>query len=178
MIYIKLFYEFFKIGLFTFGGGMATIPYLMDLAEKTGWYEVESIPSIIAISEPVPGPIGLNMATHVGYEVAGISGAILATIGEILPSIIIIVLVSRFIVKFKDNITISNAFKGIRPSVAGLLLAVGLTLFYGSVLNQGSISYLNIALFIATLIGIRKYKLHPAVYTFALGFLGIILKLK
>ena len=178
MIYIKLFFEFFKIGLFTFGGGMATIPYLIDLAEKTGWYEVESIPTIIAVSEPVPGPIGLNMATHVGYQVAGIAGAILATIGEILPSIIIIVLVSRFIVKFKDNITVSNAFNGIRPSVAGLLLAVGLSLLYGSVMNHESINYLNLVLFIITMIGIRKYKLHPAVYTFTLGFLGIILKLK
>ena len=101
MIYLQLFWEFLKIGLFAVGGGMATLPFLQDLAEKTGWYSQSLITDMIAISESTPGPIGINMATYVGCNVAGFLGGVVATMGEILPAIVIVVTVSRYLEKFR-----------------------------------------------------------------------------
>lgn len=186
MIYFKLFYEFFIIGLFTFGGGLATIPYLKDLAERTGWYEVSFITDMIAISESTPGPIGINMATYVGNEVAGIFGGILATVSEVLPSIIIVALVSKFLLKFKNSQVFNNAFYGIRPCVAGLLAYVGIDLLHIAVLDRsiisatgllGSIDILKSIIFVAILYSIIKFKKHPITYIVISGIIGIVLKL-
>lgn len=186
MIYLQLFYEFFIIGLFTFGGGLATIPYLKDLAERTGWYEVSFITDMIAISESTPGPIGINMATYVGNEVAGIFGGILATVAEILPSIIIVTLVSKFLVKFKTNKDFKHAFYGIRPCVAGLLAYVGIDLLSVAIVNKslistlglfGSIDILKTMIFIAILYLILKFKKHPITYIVISGIIGIVIKL-
>lgn len=186
MIYIQLFYEFFIIGLFTFGGGLATIPYLKDLAERTGWYAVSFITDMIAISESTPGPIGINMATYVGNEVAGIFGGILASASEIMPSIIIVTLVSRFLVKFKNNKDFKHAFYGIRPCVAGLLAYVGIDLLSVAIVNKslistlglfGSIDILKTMIFIAILYLILKFKKHPITYIVISGIIGIVIKL-
>lgn len=186
MIYLKLFYEFFIIGLFTFGGGLATIPYLKDLAERTGWYEVSFITDMIAISESTPGPIGINMATYVGNEVAGIFGGILATVSEILPSIIIVALVSKFLFKFKNNQDFKHGFYGIRPCVAGLLAYVGVDLLSVAILNRslistvglfGSIDILKSIIFLAIFYSIVKFKKHPVTYIIISGIIGVILKL-
>lgn len=96
MIYLQLFYEFFKIGLFAVGGGMATLPFLQALSQKTGWFTTDFITQMIAISESTPGPIGINMATYVGFNLTGVWGGIVATIGTILPAIIIVSIVSRY----------------------------------------------------------------------------------
>ncbi|MEG1863284.1 MAG: chromate transporter, partial [Oscillospiraceae bacterium] len=96
MIYITLFYEFFKIGLFTFGGGLATIPFLQDLSQKTGWFTLSQLTDFIAISESTPGPVAVNMATYTGYEVAGILGGFVATLGLIFPAFILISLMAKF----------------------------------------------------------------------------------
>ena len=103
MIYLQLFWEFFKIGLFAVGGGMATLPFLQNLSETTGWFTTSFITDMVAISESTPGPIGINMATYVGFNVAGIPGGILATIGEVLPSILIITIVSKSMEKFRES---------------------------------------------------------------------------
>ena len=119
MIYLQLFWEFLKIGLFAVGGGMATLPFLQDLAEKTGWYSQSLITDMIAISESTPGPIGINMATYVGCNVAGFLGGVVATMGEILPAIVIVVTVSRYLEKFRgsklvDRKTVDAAGRAVR----------------------------------------------------------------
>ena len=106
MIYLTLFYEFFKIGLFAVGGGIATLPFLMDLTDKYDWYTASELTNMIAISESTPGPVGINMATYAGYQAAGIGGAIVATVSLVLPALIIIVIVARFMKKFYDNSTV------------------------------------------------------------------------
>ena len=127
MIYLQLFFEFFKNGLFAIGGGMATLPFLYDMADKTGWFTSGQLSDMIAISESTPGPIGVNMATYVGFTTAGIWGAIIATIGLITPSIIIIIIISYFLKSFRDNKYVDAAFYGLRPASTGLIAAAGMT---------------------------------------------------
>ena len=127
MIYLQLFFEFFKTGLFAIGGGMATLPFLYDMADKTGWFTSAQLADMIAISESTPGPIGVNMATYVGFTTAGIWGAIIATIGLITPSIIIIIIISYFLKSFRDNKYVDAAFYGLRPASTGLIAAAGMT---------------------------------------------------
>jgi len=116
MIYLKLYYEFLKIGLFAVGGGLATLPFLYSLGDLTGWFSSIDIANMLAISESTPGPIGINMSTYVGYNVAGYFGGIVATLGLVTPSILIIILISHFLDKFKENKFVNDAFYGIRPA--------------------------------------------------------------
>ena len=125
MMLLRLFWEFFKIGLFAVGGGMATIPFLYDLSDRTGWFTYIQLADMIAISESTPGPIGVNMSTYVGYEMAGIAGSIFTTLGFVAPSIIIIVIVSIFLQKFRDNRYVDGFFYGLRPASTGLIAAAG-----------------------------------------------------
>lgn len=186
MIYLQLIYEFFIIGLFTFGGGLATIPYLKDLADRTGWYEPSFITDMIAISESTPGPIGINMATYVGNEVAGILGGILATVAEIVPSIIIVALVFKFMTNFKNNPNFKYIFYGVRPAVTGLLAFVGIELLAVALINaevmpaQGLLSSINVlkaAVFAVILYSIVKFDKHPVIYILLSGVIGIVLQL-
>lgn len=121
MIYITLFFEFFKIGLFAVGGGMATIPFLMELAERYPWFTPAELANMIAISESTPGPIGINMATYAGFNAAGLPGALLATFSLVLPALIIIILIAKFMSNFSDNKYVKGAFTGIRPMIAALI---------------------------------------------------------
>lgn len=185
MIYIKLFYEFIKIGLFTIGGGLATLPYLKDLAERTNWYSVDFITDMIAISESTPGPIGINMATYVGLNVGGLAGSIIATVGEIIPSIIIVILISRFFDKYKGNKSIKYAFYGIRPTVTALIATVGIEILFITLTRTSLLSIngllnvdlVKLVLFIVIFYLIRKYNKHPIFYIFISGLFGILLKL-
>lgn len=127
MIYLQLFFEFFKTGLFAVGGGMATLPFLYDMADKTGWFTSGQLADMIAVSESTPGPIGVNMATYVGYTTAGIGGAIIATLGLVIPSIIIIIIISYFLKSFRENKYVDAAFYGLRPASTGLIAAAGMT---------------------------------------------------
>ena len=120
-IYLRLYYEFFKTGLFAIGGGMATLPFLHDIGQTTGWYTQAQLMNMLAVSESTPGPIGINMATYVGYTVGGIPGAIIATIGEVTPSIIVILIVAMMLKKFRDSKYVNDAFYGLRPASTGLI---------------------------------------------------------
>ena len=120
-VYLRLFWEFFKTGLFAVGGGMATLPFLKDIGQSTGWYTYTDLMNMLAVSESTPGPIGINMATYVGFTVAGIPGALIATIGEITPSIIVILIVAAMLKKFRDSKYVNNAFYGLRPASTGLI---------------------------------------------------------
>ena len=121
MIYVQLFWEFFKTGLFAVGGGMATLPFLQSIGESTGWYTYGDLMNMLAVSESTPGPIGINMATYVGFTVAGIPGALVATIGEVTPSIIVILIVAAVLHSFRDNKYVDHAFYGLRPASTGLI---------------------------------------------------------
>ena len=137
MIFLQLFFEFFKTGLFVFGGGLATIPFLQEISEKTGWFTVQQLMDMIAISEATPGPIGVNMATYVGYTVAGIPGGIIATLGLITPNVVIACLIAKLLHKFKDNPYIESAFYGLRPASLALICGAGLAILRLSLIQEG-----------------------------------------
>ncbi|WP_298032513.1 chromate transporter [uncultured Dysosmobacter sp.] len=126
-VYLRLFWEFFKTGLFAVGGGMATLPFLKDIGESTGWYTYTELMNMLAVSESTPGPIGINMATYVGFTAAGIPGAVIATIGEVTPSIIVILIIAAMLKKFRDSKYVNNAFYGLRPASTGLIGAACVT---------------------------------------------------
>ena len=175
MILLSLFYEFFIIGLFLFGGGLAAIPFLQQLAERTGWYTLEQLMDMIAVSEATPGPIGINMATYVGYTVAGFPGGLTATFGLILPSVIIALIVARLLVRFKENPIVKSAFYGLRPASLALIAAAGVSVLRlallrtglwaetGAVLNLFDIKAIILAVVLFVLVTVFK-KIHPIVF--------------
>ncbi len=187
MIYLQLFWEFLKIGLFAVGGGMATLPFLQDLSAKTGWFPQSLITDMIAVSESTPGPIGINMATYVGCTIAGIPGGVLASLGEVLPSVLIVILVSKSLEKFRSSPLVGYAFYGLRPAVTGLIAAALLNVLsvcvfsFASFRETGAIldlfSPIKLALFIAFFVLIRKFKKHPVMYIAAGAVIGLVLKL-
>ena len=121
MIYLQLFYEFFKTGLFAIGGGLATLPFLSDMSERTGWFTQSQLADMLAVSESTPGPVGVNMATYVGFETAGVLGAVIATLGLVFPSIVIILIIAGFLKAFRNNKFVDAAFYGLRPASSGLI---------------------------------------------------------
>ena len=127
MILLRLYYEFFKTGLFAVGGGLATLPFLQAMAESTGWFTTAQLADMIAVSESTPGPMGVNAATYVGFLTAGIPGALAATLGLITPSIIIILIIAAFLQAFRHNRYVENIFYGLRPASTGLIAASGLS---------------------------------------------------
>lgn len=187
MIYLQLFYEFLKIGLFAIGGGMATIPFLQRLGEDTGWFDQQLISDMIAISESTPGPIGINMATYVGYNVAGVLGGIVATFGEILPSIVIVVIFSKSLEALTGNVRVQDAFYGMRAAVTGLIAAAAYSIIQVSMLDielyKTSANLLDlfdfreVILFVVAFVTIRKFKKHPLLYISISALIGIVLKL-
>ena len=137
MIYLQLFYEFFKVGLFSVGGGLATLPFLQDLGVRTGWFSAADLADMIAVSESTPGPVGVNMSTYVGFRcgmdqgglgpVGGILGAVVGVLGLVAPSIIVILIVAGFLKKFRDSKVVDAVFTGLRPASVGLITAAGLS---------------------------------------------------
>ena len=123
MLYLRLFFEFCKVGLFSVGGGLATIPFLTDLGERTGWFTSGQLADMIAISESTPGPMGVNMATYVGFATGGVPGGIIATLGLIFPSIIIILVIARFLQKFRQSRVVDGVFYGLRAASVALITA-------------------------------------------------------
>lgn len=123
MILLRLYWEFFKTGLFAVGGGMATLPFLQAIGESTGWYTYGDLMNMLAVSESTPGPIGINMATYVGFTAAGVPGAVVATLGEVTPSIAVILIVAAILHSFRNNRYVDNAFYGLRPASTGLIAA-------------------------------------------------------
>lgn len=127
MLYLQLFWEFFKTGLFAVGGGMATLPFLYDISDKTHWFTHAQLADMIAVSESTPGPIGVNMATYVGYLTGGGAlGAVMATLGLITPCVIVILIVAAFLKAFRDSKYVAGAFYGLRPASTALITAAGL----------------------------------------------------
>ena len=127
MLLLTMFWEYFKVGLFAVGGGMATLPFLYRLSDKYGWYSYEQLADMLAVSESTPGPIGVNMATYVGFHLHGISGAVVATFGLVLPSLIVICIIAGFLKAFRDSKYVNGAFYGLRPASAALIAAAGVS---------------------------------------------------
>lgn len=185
MIYLQLFWEFLKIGIFAVGGGMATLPFLQRLSENTGWFPQSLITDMIAISESTPGPIGINMATYVGYNIAGILGGVLATMGEVLPSIVIVVIVSKSLERFRGSKLVNAVFYGLRPAVTGLIAAAGIGVMQVAMLHMdlyrqtGSLldlfDFVKLAYFALVFIAIKKFKKHPIIYIAVSAVVGIAL---
>ena len=123
MILLRLYWEFFVVGCFSMSGGMATVPFLFDLADRTGWFTTADLASMIAISEATPGPIGINMATYVGYASAGVPGGVIAPLGLVTPAVIIILLVSRLLNTLWKNPKVQDLFHVLRPASVGLIAA-------------------------------------------------------
>ena len=135
MIYLRLFFEFFKTGLFSVGGGMATVPFLYAMSEKTGWFTAAQLADMIAVSESTPGPIGVNMATFAGYNTAGIPGALAATLGLVTPEIIVILIIAGILKQFRQNKYVDAAFYGLRACSVGLIGAAGILVVKIALLN-------------------------------------------
>lgn len=185
LILARLFFEFFKTGLFAVGGGLATMPFLYDICESTGWFTRSELTNMIAISESTPGPLGVNMATYVGFSSAGVLGGIIATLGLVCPAIVVIILISKFLDKFKENPYVEAVFHTIRPTSTGLIVGacwgvVEITMFYLDKFNISSnfITLFNFKsiIFAIILFFLIKYtNKHPVVYITLSAIIGILL---
>lgn len=169
MIYLTLFWEFFKIGLLAFGGGLATVPFLYDLSSDYSWFSPQELTDMIAVSESTPGPIGVNMATYAGFKAAGMIGGLIATIGLLLPSLVIIILLARYLRQHPHNVLFENILKNVRP-VALALIAYG-AVFIAFVLVKDWLMAILIAVSFCV---IHFVKLNPVIYIL-LGAIGGIL---
>ncbi len=197
MLYLKLFFEFFKTGLFAIGGGMATIPFLRDMSAATGWFSKLDLSNMIAVGESTPGPIGVNMATYVGYItgmnqhgiLGALIGAVIATLGLITPSIIIILIIAAFLKKFRDNRLVNNAFYGLRPASTGLIAAAGISVIASTLIhisNTDSLSVifnwkgiaLAVVIWVFTNLVKKTKGLHPIIFIAFSALVGIIFKMK
>lgn len=188
MIYLRLFWEFFKTGLFAVGGGMATLPFMYDISDKTGWFTHSMLADMVAVSESTPGPIGVNMATYVGFVTGGVPGAVVATVGLVTPSVIVILLIARVLKAFRENQYVDAGFYGLRPCSVGLIAAAGvlvikLALFNtelyastGALLDLFNLKALILAaVLLAATRCIKKLKgLHPIVFILASAVIGIV----
>lgn len=194
MIFLEMFIRFFFVGLFAVGGGLATLPFLTDMAETTGWFTQLDISNMVAISESTPGPLGINMATYVGYQIGsdfgmlgGIAGAVIAPLGLVVPSLIVILIVSKILMKFRQSKYVEYVFYGLRAASLGLITAACLGVARIAFLNEGAftagsdifalIDYKSIILSALVFIGVTKFKkIHPIVYIVIAAVIGIIFK--
>ncbi len=186
---LTLFFEFFKTGLFAVGGGMATLPFLYDMsARHPDWFTTAQLADMIAVSESTPGPIGVNMATYVGFRTAGVLGGLITTLGLVTPSVIIILLIARVLKQFRDNKYVDAAFYGLRPCSVGLIAAAGLlvvkiALFdFDAYALSGEISdlfrvkalILTAVLLVLTRAVKATKKLHPIFFILGSALVGVI----
>jgi len=181
LIFLKLFLTFFKIGAFTFGGGYAMLPLMRQEVLANGWMSESEIINFIAVSESSPGPFAINMATYIGAETAGIFGSVCATLGVVMPSFIIILLVARFFMAFKDNKWVKSVMSGLKPAVVGLIAAaiisVALEVFFPVKFTLEvfkTIAFWSSLLIFALMIFLQRKKVHPILIILFSAILGII----
>lgn len=187
MIYIQLYYEFLKIGLFAVGGGLATLPFLYDLAEMRGWITIGDIADMVAVSESTPGPLGINMATYVGYSTGGVFGGIIAVLGIITPSVVVILTIASFIQKFKESKAVQNIFYGLRPTATALIAVAGLEVMKMVILRntnwKGISDFISSIRLETVIIGailaifIFRTKWHPVFFIIISALVGITFQL-
>jgi chromate transporter len=178
--------EFFKTGLLSIGGGLATLPFLYDMADKYPWFTRGQLSDMIAVSESTPGPMGVNMATYAGYTTAGIPGAILATFSLVLPSILVILLVARFLERFQNSVWVKRVLEGLRPASVGLIAAAGWGILKIALLTETAdssfgwmLNYRSVVLCVvlAVLYHFFQKKWHPIVFIGLGAAAGLVLGL-
>lgn len=183
MIFLRLFYEFFKTGLFSVGGGLATLPFLYEMSGNTGWFSTADIADMIAVSESTPGPIGINMSTYAGFTTAGVLGGVIASIGLAAPSVIIILMIAKFLEKFRNNRFVEGAFYGLRPASIAMITAAGLNVARVALVNMDALAAGNygefflwkaILLGAAIFIGQKKLKWSPVIFIAIAAVVGIV----
>ena len=186
---LRLAFEFFKTGLFAVGGGLATLPFLYAMGTATGWFNAQDVANMIAISESTPGPMGVNMATYVGFQCGGVLGGVIATAGLVTPSVIVIIIVYKFLERFRKSTLVENAFYGLRPIVVGLIASAGFGVIVLSLFNKeawngaatqwGSLfQWREWILFFAILFAARKWKkVHPIVLILIGAAVGIVFQM-
>ncbi|WP_416177574.1 chromate transporter [Dialister sp.] len=187
MIWLQMFWEFFKAGLFAVGGGLATLPFLYDISQRTGWFTAEDIANMIAISESTPGPLGVNMATYAGFQALGIPGGIYTTLSLTAPALIVISIVYAVLKKFKESDAMARIFYGLRPASTALIAAAGLGVAKISLLNlplfssTGSLMSLfrwpSLLLAVIIYVGLVKFRWHPVIYIAISAVVGVVLGL-
>ena len=191
MIYLRLFWEFFKVGLFSVGGGLATLPFLYSLGAKTGWFSTADVANMLAVSESTPGPIGVNMATYAGFDCAGVLGGVVATLGLVTPSVIVIVLIAMALQAFRTNKYVDAAFYTLHPASTGLIAAAGWSVFALVLVNLDAyrasyqladlLQWKNLILFaviwVFTNLVKPLKKLHPVVFLALAAVVGIVFRL-
>ncbi len=183
MIYLELFFTFFTIGLFTFGGGYAMLPLIQQRVLEKGWLEESQIIDFIAVSESTPGPFAINIATYVGTETSGVFGAVCATLGVVMPSFIVILIVARCYEKFKASRLVAGAMTGLRPVVIGLIgsavLSMALEVFFSMGFTFATITgfwfVASVLIFALAMVLVFKYKANPVVVIITSAVLGIAL---
>jgi chromate transporter len=184
---LLLFWEFFKTGLFSVGGGLATLPFLYDIADRYTWFDRAMLVDMMAVAESTPGPIGINTATFAGFRAAGILGGVIATVGLALPSYLIPLGVSKVLSRFSQNETVRAVFYGLRPAVAGMIAAAGLSVARVALLTDTPLSgwqslpalpdWPAVVLFAVLYFLYTRYKKHPIVYIAGAAVIGILLKM-
>jgi chromate transporter len=178
-----LYFEFFKTGLFAIGGGLATIPFLFEMAKKYDWLDNQMIGNFLAMAQSAPGAIGVNMAAQTGFASNGIFGAYAASLALVSPAIFVICLTAKILTKVKDNRTASSVFSGLRPAAAGLLAAAGIGALKIALINSDfnvwykALRLKECIIFSVIFFAIYKFKLHPVIYIVIGAVLGIIFKL-
>lgn len=181
MIYLQLFYTFFKIGLFGFGGGYAMLSMIQgEVVTRYEWISSQEFTDIVAISQMTPGPIGINAATYIGFTSTGsVWGSIIATFAVVLPSFILMLTISKFFLKYQKHPVVESIFNGLRPAVVGLLASAALVLMnvenFGSPTDDTYSFVISIIIFLITFIGTRKYKANPILMIIACGIAGLLL---
>ena len=186
MLMLELGFRFFCCGLFAIGGGLATLPFLYNISKETGWYTFSDISNMIAVSESTPGPMGVNMATYVGFHIKGILGGLAAPLSLVLPSVIIIVIISKILDKFKSSSIVQNALYGLRAASTALIAAAGIGVAKIAFLHVGEdgslafselfsiINWKAIVLSLAIWYGLVKWKKHPILYIVVAAVAGIV----
>ncbi|WP_195208260.1 MULTISPECIES: chromate transporter [Bacteroides] len=181
MLYLQLFYTFFKIGLFGFGGGYAMLSMIQgEVVTRYGWLTSQEFTDIVAISQMTPGPIGINSATYVGFTATGsVWGSIIATLAVVLPSFILMLAISKFFLKYQKHPVVEAVFSGLRPAVVGLLASAALVLMntenFSSPKEDMYSFIISCLIFLVAFVGTRKYKINPILMIVACGIAGLIL---
>lgn len=180
MIYLQLFYTFFKIGLFGFGGGYAMLSLIQgEVVINHNWLSAQEFTDIVAISQMTPGPIGINSATYVGFAATGsVWGSVVATFAVTLPSFILMLTISKFFLKYQKHPIVESVFRGLRPAIVGLLAAATLVLMnvdnFGSPITDSYTFIISVILFIAAFIGTYRFKINPILMIIVCGIAGLI----
>ncbi len=186
MLYLQLFWEFFKTGLFSVGGGLATLPFLYDMAKKhPDWIDASSIMDMLAVSESTPGPIGVNMSTYTGFKTGGVLGSLMATMGLVIPSVIIVLIIAGILTRFKESKYVQAAFYGMRPATMGLIAAATIVVIKEALMDTSALAKgdllglfepVSVIYCIILIMLMSKLKVHPIVFVAVSAVIGCFVK--